>query len=387
MIGSAGARMSKPRITHAISEQPLLIPRKIINDTLPKQVMVFASGMNRLADLNAAIAAGVPVGVDVSRISNRVIEKIAESDVPVLLDSGAFAEVVIRNGCVEVTRAINDREWKRRLNVYLRITEALCAKKVSVIAVAPDRVGSQEITLERLSRFRKEIRQLRSAGAMILVPLQCGKLSFAEFFAKAKGALDLDLLPGIPMNKAAASASAIMDFVRNTAIARIHFLGMGAANPTARPLARLLQQMCPNIQVSMDANSIRAAVGMRRAVTVNEAVYADEMSSSWSGEVDLRQWGGDVYDLTELLYQPSSWLSSDGLKRLANSFTWITQRQRDEFAADPDSFVNAERNQNGWLDEALMQAYFGQLQRKCRQGARTRAVFEHLERSQIAHQV
>lgn len=374
-------------IPQEAAEQRFLISPAIINGTLPNHVTVFASGMNRLADLNAGMIARVPLGVDVSRISKAVIEKICAGDIPVLLDSGAFGEVAIRNGHVSVVHAISEREWTRRLAVYLRIAKALCPKNVSVIAVAPDRVGSQEITLKRLSHYRNEVRQLSAAGATILVPLQCGQLSFADFFLKAKDVLGVEVLPGLPMNKAAASCDAVVEFVQSTSVTQVHFLGMGAANRKARPLIRVLQQMCPNLRISMDANSIRAAVGARRNVTLNEAAFADEMSSSWSGEVDLRQWGGKIFDMTELLYTPSCWLSPGGLKDLADSLPWLSQLQRKDLIADPDNFLNADRNQNGWIDEALMEAYFNHVKQNCRQGARTRAVLEHLERSLIAHQV
>ena len=84
--------MPKARPYDDLSEQRFLIPPNIINDPLPKHVMVFASGINGLADLDAAVAARIPVGVDVSRISQTVIVKICASNIPVSLDSVAFRE-------------------------------------------------------------------------------------------------------------------------------------------------------------------------------------------------------------------------------------------------------------------------------------------------------
>jgi hypothetical protein len=369
-----------------LGQQPPLLSPELINKPLPGGVMVFASGMNRLADLNAAIAARTPIGVDVSRISESVIQRICVSGIPVLLDSGAFSEVAIRNGAIEIRKTIAGHEWRRRLSIYSRITLGLCPK-VAVIVVAPDRVGSQEITLERLECYREEVRQLHYAGALILVPLQVGKLSLTEFFTAAKKVLSVDILPGLPMNKAAASADAIIRFIRSTGVQQIHFLGMGARNRKTKPLLRVLRHMWPAIHISMDANSVRAAVGTRRQVTVQEAAFADDMRASWSSEVDLRQWSGEYFDRTEMLYQPSLWLSQESLKQLTNSLTWLTTEQRRELAADPDRFVNAEGNENGWIDEALMQAYFEVVKKQCRQGARTRAIVEYLQRSQIAYQV
>src|ERR1700730_12942807 len=104
-------------------EQALLTSPSIISHPLPSGVIVFASGMNRIADIRGAEAAGVPIGVDVSRLSARAIDELLGSRVPVLLDSGAFSEVSIQYGRVCVRSEISDREWARRLAVYLRVAK------------------------------------------------------------------------------------------------------------------------------------------------------------------------------------------------------------------------------------------------------------------------
>ncbi|HEY6249604.1 MAG TPA: hypothetical protein VI685_06560 [Candidatus Angelobacter sp.] len=374
------------------SDQLPLAKPILVSRPLCEGLTVFASGMNRLADIRGAAAAGVPIGVDVSRVSQRVAAEIIEIGVTVLLDSGAFSEVEVRRGEVHVVREIDDMEWKRRLALYLQIAKALRSKnrrqgavsKVSIIA--PDRVGSQEVTLLRLSKFRRQITEIRATGAAILVPLQCGALDSVEFYRAARTAVGVEIVPAFPMKKAPTTIPAILDFLTHVAVPRIHLLGMGANNRLTKALFRLVTYAHPGIQISMDANKIRAAVGKHRTITHKETQYCDEMSSGWTGDVDLREWGDDLHDMTEVVFQPSVWLKGVELKRAADSLTWLTAQQQQQFLVDPDAFVNADENQNDWLYQTLLERYVLYIKRRCRRSARTRAVFESFSNSPIAHQ-
>lgn len=375
-----------------IAEQLSLTPPSPINRPLPDGVVVFASGMNRVADIRGAAAAGVPIGVDVSRVSQQVATAITQIVVPVLLDSGAFSEVEVRHGDIHVVREIDDTEWKRRLALYLQIAKARRSKprrqttlpQVSIIA--PDRVGSQEMTLVRLTKFRRQIAEIHATGAAVLVPLQCGALDSVEFYQAARTAVGVEIVPAFPMKKAATTIPAILDFLRNVSVARIHLLGMGANNRLAKALVRLVTHAHPGVRISLDANKIRAAVGEHRTITRKETQYGDEMSAGWSGAVDLREWGASLHDMTEEVFQPSVWLRGLELKRAAESLTWLTAQQQQSFLRDPDAFVHADENQSDWLYQTLLKCYFQYVKRHCRRSARTRAVFESLSNSPIAHQ-
>jgi hypothetical protein len=386
----ASARKESPTSTSA---QLLLVSQEIINRPLPEGVLVFASGMNRVADIRGAAVAGVPIGVDVSRLSNAAIDELLRHKLPLLLDSGAFGEVSFQNGCVQVTSEITDTDWTRRLAIYLRIARHVCRGRknphgvASVIAVAPDRVGSQELTLVRLGKFRSQVGQVYAAGADILVPLQVGHLSLYDFYLKAKGVLGIEVVPGFPMKKAATTAQAILDFVERTKIERVHLLGMGANHPKATSLLRLIQQTWPHMFITMDSNRIRAAVGARRIITQKEIHYRDELTAGWTGEIDLREWGGEVHDMTEAIFQPAAWLQGAQLQEVADSLTWLMEDQRREFQINPDAFVNDDNKFNDWLHQVLMIAYLTNVQRHARTSARTRAVAETLNQSKIAGQV
>jgi hypothetical protein len=100
----------------------------------------------------------------------------------------------------------------------------------------------------------------------------------------------------------------------------------------------------------------------------------------------LRECGGDVHDMTEMVFRPATWLTENRLQNFVKSLSWLSPEQQRQMMADPDGFVNAEENDNDWLYQSLMNEYFLYVRAKSRISARTRAVFETLEKSTIAGQ-
>jgi hypothetical protein len=374
------------------TKQGRLSPKEIISSPLLEGVTVYASGTNRVTDLQAAVAAGVPIGVDVSRLSDRAIEEMLASALSVLVDSGAFSEVSIRDGRIEIASPISNREWKRRLAIYLRIARAFSAKPgatsvARVTVVAPDRVGSQQITLDRLTQFRSEMQEVQVAGADIVVPLQVGPLPLAEFYAAAATVIGFTIVPGMPMKKAATTPAAALQFVQQIRPKRIHLLGMGITNRNAEPLIRSLQHVRPGIHISLDSNRIRAGVGRHRIITCKEHHYGIELAEGWTGALDLRPWGGSIHDMTDAIFQPSLWLTGTALHEFAASLIWLTEHQRKAFLADPDGFLTVEENANDWMYQSLMDGYYTFVRGRTRASARVRAVSETLDESKIGGQV
>ena len=373
-------------------QQCLFKVREDASCLIPETVTVYASGTNRLADIRGAILAGVPIGVDVSKLSQPALGEIVRSSLPLFLDSGAFGEVAINDGHVRIVAPIKKREWKRRLARCLTIASAFKNSPnrrsiPTVTVVAPDQVGSQEVTLDRLSMFRSEILALRATGADVLVPLQVGKLGLVAFYECARKLLGIDVVPGMPMKKCATTPAAVLEFVLAARPRRLHLLGMGITNKLAEPLIRLLQSRHPRIHVSLDSNRIRSDVGKQRRITQSEQRYGEVLVEGWTGEVDLRPWGGDICDMTESIVWPSSWMSTAQLHELANSFSWLSSDERGEFLADPEQFLADADNLNDWMYQTLMQAYCAYVYRRARGCARTRAVAETLDQSKIGGQV
>jgi hypothetical protein len=170
---------------------------------------------------------------------------------------------------------ISPEEWACRLRVAHIIAAALGSKAT---IVAPDQVGSQAVTLERLSAHADAVRGLRALGASIIVPIQLGPLAPACFDAAAARALGFnDFVRGIPGNKAAMPTRMLEQFVQATMPAKIHLLGVGPHNPRFRELVHAIRGASPQTAISCDSNLIAAHVGRSngrggepRAVTAAE---------------------------------------------------------------------------------------------------------------------
>jgi hypothetical protein len=221
----------------------------------------FASGSNSPAEIRGFARIGHDLGVTADQVSeNAVAElvKLAGSGVRVFLDSGAFGEVKFNaphncgradackdGSCVGAgtlpfpgsapftfveVKHIDDQAWRRILALYLRLANALGAQ---LFLVAPDRVGSQSITLERLERYSGAVRQLRQLGANIIVPIQKGEASQADFAKAVSATLGFDdYIRGIPSNKAAATPAEVAAFVAEARPQRVHLLGLGPRRST-----------------------------------------------------------------------------------------------------------------------------------------------------------
>ncbi len=358
--------------------------RRKARETTPNSgIIAFASGTNRTCDIRGTAAAGIPLGVDVSKVSESGIKAILKSRVPVLLDSGAFGEVTVCSGKIVVANPISEREWQRRLSIYLRISKALRKHSIPalcprVTVVAPDQVGSQELTLLRLAKFKKAVKAIKAAGAQVIVPLQKGQLDIADFYQKVLAVLKFNVVPAIPMKKAACSPAEVLRFLKRTGVTSIHLLGIGLANAKAANLIRQIKGVAPEIRISLDSNRIRAAVGHNRPITILEREYVDNLAESWSGEVDLREWDDRSYDMTELLFSPSEWLARvTTIETFANSLTWLSSAQRCQFVHDPDAFLCKE-GADEWIAQALMEHYAVFVRKQARLAARSRAVAETL---------
>src|SRR5579884_481206 len=347
----------------------------------------YVSGANTATDIRGLIAASVPVGATVSRLSESSIQALLRVSRPIFLDSGAFSEVSFHSGKIRMKRVISDSEWRRRLEIYLRI--ARLKKKLrragepsQVTVVAPDRVGSQRETLRVLRKYQEQLVAIRDEGADIIVPLQLGRLNLIEFQEEVNGVLGFPIVPGIPMNKAPHSQGDILFFISEARPTRIHFLGMGMRNRKAQRLVAEIVRLSPLVQISLDSNQIRAAVGKRRPISIREQTFRGDLLEHWSGEVDCHRWDGVVYDMTELLFRPSAWFENlSERKEFASALIWCTAKQRRLFVADPDAFI-ASAEADDWLFQLLTDRYVAFLKRQVGRVARSHAVAEVFQPAQ-----
>lgn len=144
-----------------------------------------------------------------------------------------------------VVKPITGKEWKKRLAAMTKIAEALGSK---CYLVAPDMVGHQDVTLERLAEYVEVVKRWRELGANVIVVLQKGALSQIEMDVECQKVLGFsDYVRGIPSKKAAATTAELVELANALpAGTRLHLLGLGvegdryaevlAVMPADRPL-------------------------------------------------------------------------------------------------------------------------------------------------------
>jgi hypothetical protein len=358
--------------------------------SLPPRVTVFASGANEAREIRGFGLAGVSIGVSVSLIREEAIRELLSSSSRVFADSGAFSEVEFGPSGMSVVVPITNTEWKRRLAIYKRLAESL-GPNVSV--VAPDRVADQQTTLARLSSFRAEMVEIAALGAEVLIPVQNGDLPPAEFYRQAVETAQLDLVPAMPMKKAASSFADVLSFVQAVRPRRLHLLGMGFELQKARKLVSMLQAVAPEIDISMDSNRLRAVTGQGRTMTKLEGRMRAEEPEGVFGAVESEalDGAGRLIDYTDGIAEPSSWATTLQLEAIAD-VAGFSRLGRKSFMANPDTFLQAPAGEDAdiaWIElphisHALDLAWQSHVSAQQQRSIRTAAVRRTFEESRIA---
>ncbi len=251
------------------------------------RVTYFASGSNRPGEIRGLGRAGIGVGVSAAEVARAepirdvaadrydparegVEAELVAAGVPLFVDSGAFSEVTFGPGGPEVVRPMERRDWLRVLELYGRLAAVLelHGRAGALFVVAPDRVGDQTVTLDRLDEYGWWISHARERGANILVPVQKGALSMAAFYGAAvevlgegRGRSAGDVIPAIPMKKDATSLRELRAFLLEVRPARIHLLGLGPTSRRFEATLRMIRELVPGCDVSCDSVALRSLVG------------------------------------------------------------------------------------------------------------------------------
>ena len=306
---------------------------------LPPDVQVFASGANQESEIRGFAHLGIPVGVSVNHLNDAAVSALIELGQPVMIDSGAFSEVLFTEDGPRTIAPIDETEWSRRLGVSIRLTSALGSLAT---VVAPDKVGDQQETLTRLARYRSELARLATTGATILLPLQVGAMSHRAFLDAAESAAGVPLTPAMPMRKAATSNEALLSFVEGTRPRHIHLLGIGIGARRAERLVEAIRYFSPSTRISMDSNRLRAVVGNRRPLTRVEQELRGTEAEGVYGTVDSPVFSltGETLDYTDLIASPSLWASTEQLHELARA-TQLLADETIQFVGAPDDFLQS----------------------------------------------
>jgi len=226
------------------------------------EVLYFASGSSRLSDLLGFVDIGHPVGVVAPELNVETLDTLctlAGTGVPLFVDSGAFSEVEITGEGVKVVCPITRSDWADRLAIYRRLAVALGDQ---VYLVAPDKVGFQQETLMRLSRYVDKLSKLASLGAHILVPIQKGDMTQADFHRAVAEVLgETPWIPALPCKKAATTTDEVIAYCKEIQPPRVHLLGLGQGNRAAPHVLSGVAAVSPSTSVLLDSCLLRSSVG------------------------------------------------------------------------------------------------------------------------------
>jgi len=222
--------------------------------------ITFASGTNRVGTIRGMARAGFDVGITVNDVKGSredALLELAGTEVNVFVDSGAFSEVDFDTGAPVVVKPIDAAAWRNVLETYKRLGRAL---RSQLYVVAPDMVGNQAVTLERLERYADDLRELDELDVNILVPMQLGAMSQAAFARVVDELLEgVRWFPALPCMKAETRPDQVEAFVAERRPAFVHLLGIGTK---AREVQSYIDAATSaGADVSLDSNLLRSLLG------------------------------------------------------------------------------------------------------------------------------
>lgn len=226
----------------------------------------FNSGINDKGEVRGLLMSGRHIGITASCMRPGMLRELEigrHGLTRLFVDSGAFSEV--KFGPYRVVKEITDAEWRRRFKLY---RWSAATYRTRAYLVAPDRVGDQDVTLERLARYALDMSYCAAFGANIIVPVQKGSRSMGDFFQLATSVLGLRqeyVVVGIPMQKDATSIDELRAFCETLPWfgARIHLLGIGPRAKLRRfwKAIEAIKSVRPNCQVTSDSALVPSLVG------------------------------------------------------------------------------------------------------------------------------
>lgn len=224
----------------------------------------FVSGSNHVGEIRGLMMSGNNVGVAAPHVTQAVENELslyAGGLSKVFVDSGAFSEVTFGANGPVITSPITDSDWDDILALYARLAD-MGWRRHQLYLVAPDCVGFQDITLARLAKYADRIKALMASKVNIIVPVQKGALSMADFALKAIEILGTDnVVWGVPSKKDATTVADIAAFVTAIQPNRIHLLGLGTKSKRWPEAVRAIRAACGETIIFSDSVRITAMVG------------------------------------------------------------------------------------------------------------------------------
>jgi hypothetical protein len=226
----------------------------------PAKPLAFASALSSPGEIRAFAELGYGIGVTAGNCPPKCLDELARlpARTPIFVDSGAVSEVDLAT--LRVRQPMRDSDWQRVLRFYAEVVERFCDR---TWLVAPDRIGDPAETLRRLRRYAAALRGFIERGATLLLVLQAGRRQeLADFEDKARAAIGrLPAVPAVPVRPGATSPEALERYLRATAPARLHLLGLGERSPRLARILEMVRSLAPDAEVSLDSFPLRGAIG------------------------------------------------------------------------------------------------------------------------------
>lgn len=349
----------------------------------------FASGSNHRGEIMGFAELGQSYGIAANQCWAGCEEAIIEAyqrghRVPVFVDSGAFGEVD-RN--LQVIRPMTPEDWGKVLGLYERLGRVLGS---SLYVVAPDRVGDQEKTLERLERYAPELRGLQELGVNVIVPLQHGAMTSAEMARRVDrllgrgqyiaGFAATDKIPtGVLLTGIRELLSQRDDFQG------LHLLGLGERSRRKAEVLGVIEQLAPGLPIYMDSVKVVAHKGRTggpgggpRRLTLAEDKMIQELAEYVRDALPGEAMDRDVGDFTDAMGDPEGYFTTRQLRAIGKAAGLNAVQQR-AWVADPielrQELSDAQENLLVLtLDEALEAEWYRQWERKTSGEKKRRAI-------------
>jgi hypothetical protein len=184
------------------------------------------------------------------------------------------------------------------------------------------------------------VKKLQAAGANVMMPLQKGKISMANFDRKVEGLFGSDYIRAIPMKKDATTVEELEGFLKDRKPARVHLLGLGVKQEAKlKAIVDMAKRVSPGTKITADSVRITAAAGRgggrRRKLTASQ----DRARRRQRERAFAEHFEGG--DWTDEGHEPEGWTSKADRQRIAKN-AGLDAKQTKAFAKDPNAFLQTE---------------------------------------------
>lgn len=228
---------------------------------------LFYSGAEDVTNLKAHIDAKRPLTVVATKVAKtkrgetkgrtayQALVEYAAQGGRVLVDSGAYSAFRGKAKPVDFDKVMS---WYA--SFIKAVKKASPAGIFDVQLVMPDVIGDQDATIDLLSKYAVQIRELRNLGATPFVALQKGKLAPYDVLKAVRKILSMkQFTVALPSREAAYTTEEVKMLLSGKEKPdRIHFLGMSDVHPDAPARKAVVREMAPSAEISWDATRMRA---------------------------------------------------------------------------------------------------------------------------------